>query len=94
MNFASAWNAQSAMALQRREAMLARIQALRALEQRSADKSAEARPVFEKRGQLLPRERVGLLLQRAQLRDPPAHGLGALLRLRPLRVPGGYEVQD
>jgi geranyl-CoA carboxylase beta subunit len=47
---------------QRREAMLARIAQLRALEQRSADKSAEARPVFDKRGQLLPRERVALLL--------------------------------
>lgn len=47
---------------QRREAMLARIAQLRALEQRAADKSAEARPVFDKRGQLLPRERVALLL--------------------------------
>ena len=62
MNFASAWNPQAATAQQRREAMLARIAQLRALEQRAADKSAEARPVFDKRGQLLPRERVGLLL--------------------------------
>jgi geranyl-CoA carboxylase beta subunit len=46
----------------RREAMLARIAQLRALEQRAADKSAEAKPVFDKRGQLLPRERVALLL--------------------------------
>ncbi len=46
----------------RRDAMLARIAQLRALEQRAADKSAEARPVFDKRGQLLPRERVALLL--------------------------------
>jgi geranyl-CoA carboxylase beta subunit len=56
------WNPQSASARERREAMLARIGELRALEQRAADKSSEARPVFEQRGQLLPRERVGLLL--------------------------------
>ncbi|HVE54355.1 MAG TPA: carboxyl transferase domain-containing protein, partial [Ramlibacter sp.] len=62
MNFRSAWNAQAAAARQRREAMLARVRALRALEQRAAEKSAQARAVFEKRGQLLPRERVGLLL--------------------------------
>ncbi|TWO70511.1 acyl-CoA carboxylase subunit beta [Caenimonas sedimenti] len=47
---------------ERRDAMLGRIAQLRALEQRSADKSAEAKPVFDKRGQLLPRERVALLL--------------------------------
>ena len=62
MNFRSAWNVQGSVAQQRRDAMLQRIGQLRALEQRAADKSAEARPVFEKRGQLLPRERVGLLL--------------------------------
>ena len=60
--FQPAWNAQSPVAQQRREAMLARVRALRALEQRATDRSAEARPVFDKRGQLLPRERVGLLL--------------------------------
>jgi geranyl-CoA carboxylase beta subunit len=60
--FASAWDPRSAAGQQRREAMLARIGQLRALEQRAADKSAQARPVFEQRGQLLPRERVGLLL--------------------------------
>ena len=42
--------------------MLARIAAWRALEQRSADASARALPVFERRGQLLPRQRVALLL--------------------------------
>ncbi|MBC5786351.1 acyl-CoA carboxylase subunit beta [Ramlibacter sp. USB13] len=62
MHFSSTWNPESAVAQQRREAMLARVRALRALEQRAADRSAEARAVFEKRGQLLPRERVGLLL--------------------------------
>jgi geranyl-CoA carboxylase beta subunit len=58
----SAWNADGAVALQRREAMLARIAALRALEERSAVASARSRPAFDKRGQLLPRERVALLL--------------------------------
>jgi geranyl-CoA carboxylase beta subunit len=62
MSFASTWNTRSEIAQQRREAMLARITALRALERRAEEKSAEARPVFERRGQLLPRERVGLLL--------------------------------
>jgi geranyl-CoA carboxylase beta subunit len=60
--FQSAWNAQGAVALQRREAMLARIAALRALEERASLASARSKPVFDKRGQLLPRERVALLL--------------------------------
>ncbi|MDB5871092.1 MAG: acyl-CoA carboxylase subunit beta [Ramlibacter sp.] len=60
--YASTWNAQSALALQRREAMLARIAQLRALEERAAAASAKSKPVFDKRGQLLPRERVALLL--------------------------------
>jgi geranyl-CoA carboxylase beta subunit len=60
--FASSWNAQGAVAQQRREAMLARIVQLRAIEERAAAASAKSRPVFDKRGQLLPRERVALLL--------------------------------
>ncbi|MBA4328634.1 MAG: acetyl-CoA carboxylase carboxyltransferase subunit [Polaromonas sp.] len=60
--FQSAWNAESSVALQRRDAMLARIAALRALEDRAAQASAQSKPVFDKRGQLLPRERVALLL--------------------------------
>ncbi|MDW5443984.1 acyl-CoA carboxylase subunit beta [Polaromonas sp. SM01] len=60
--FQSAWNAQGTVAVQRREAMLARIAALRALEARAAQASAKSKPVFDKRGQLLPRERVALLL--------------------------------
>ena len=39
-----------------------RIGQLRALEERAAAASAKSRPVFDKRGQLLPRERVALLL--------------------------------
>lgn len=60
--FQSAWNAQGAVALQRRATMLTRIDALRALEARAAQASAKSKPVFDKRGQLLPRERVALLL--------------------------------
>jgi geranyl-CoA carboxylase beta subunit len=60
--YASSWNAQGAIAQQRREAMLARIAQLRALEDRAAATSARSKPVFDKRGQLLPRERVALLL--------------------------------
>ncbi len=60
--FASSWNARGAEALKRRDAMLARIAQLRALEDRAAQASALSKPVFDKRGQLLPRERVALLL--------------------------------
>jgi len=62
MNFSSSFNPHSEQAQQRREAMLARITQLRALEDRAAQASAKSRPVFDKRGQLLPRERIGLLL--------------------------------
>jgi geranyl-CoA carboxylase beta subunit len=60
--FESTFNPQSPHAQQRREAMLARIAQLRALEDRAAQASAKSKPVFDKRGQLLPRERVALLL--------------------------------
>ncbi|MEP6824382.1 MAG: carboxyl transferase domain-containing protein, partial [Ramlibacter sp.] len=60
--YASSWNAQGALAQQRRAVMLARIDQWRALEERAAAASARSRPVFDRRGQLLPRERVGLLL--------------------------------
>ena len=45
-----------------RDTMLALIAQLRALEARAAAKSAEAKALFDKRGQLLPRERVARLL--------------------------------
>ena len=45
-----------------REGMLALIRRVRACEQRSVAKSAASRERFEKRSQLLPRERVSLLL--------------------------------
>ncbi|HYF42639.1 MAG TPA: carboxyl transferase domain-containing protein, partial [Ramlibacter sp.] len=60
--FSSSWNAQSEAARARAEAMLARIAQLRALEERAAAASARSKPVFDKRGQLLPRERVALLV--------------------------------
>jgi geranyl-CoA carboxylase beta subunit len=60
--YPSSWNAQSALAQQRRGAMLARIEQLRSLEERASAASARSKPVFDKRGQLLPRERVALLL--------------------------------
>ena len=60
--YQSSWNAQGPLAANRRAAMLDRIGQLRALEQRSTAASAASRPVFDKRGQLLPRERVALLL--------------------------------
>jgi geranyl-CoA carboxylase beta subunit len=60
--FESAFNAQSEAAQQRRAAMLERIAQLRALEDRAAQASAKSKPVFDKRGQLLPRERIALLL--------------------------------
>jgi geranyl-CoA carboxylase beta subunit len=62
MSFESAFNPHSEQAAQRRDAMLARIAQLRALEDRAAQASAKSAPVFHKRGQLLPRERIGLLL--------------------------------
>ncbi|HMA07312.1 MAG TPA: carboxyl transferase domain-containing protein, partial [Ramlibacter sp.] len=58
----SSWNAQGALSQQRREATLARIAQLRALEERAAAASARSKAVFDKRGQLLPRDRVALLL--------------------------------
>ncbi|MEK1909436.1 MAG: geranyl-CoA carboxylase subunit beta [Pseudomonas chlororaphis] len=47
---------------QNREAMLAGIAQIRQLEQNLLAKAAEAKAKFEKRGQLLPRERLNLLL--------------------------------
>jgi geranyl-CoA carboxylase beta subunit len=60
--YPSSWNAQGPVAQQRRDAMLARIAQLRDLEERAAAASARSKPMFDKRGQLLPRERVALLL--------------------------------
>ncbi|MDR7150840.1 geranyl-CoA carboxylase beta subunit [Hydrogenophaga palleronii] len=69
MSFSTAFNPHTEAAQQRRAAMLDRIAELRALEDRAATKSAQSKPVFDKRGQLLPRERIALLL------DPGARWL-------------------
>ena len=45
-----------------REAMLAAVSGFREIEQKLLDKAAEAQAKFDKRGQLLPRERLNLLL--------------------------------
>jgi geranyl-CoA carboxylase beta subunit len=45
-----------------RKRMLELVSALRDLEKRTRDKSGEAKPLFDKRGQLLPRERIARLL--------------------------------
>ena len=42
--------------------MLSLIETLRGLEARAREKSAQAKPLFDRRGQLLPRERVARLL--------------------------------
>ena len=47
---------------QNRASLLAMVAELRSFEARARDKSNAARPLFEKRGQLLPRERLGRLL--------------------------------
>ncbi len=62
MSFESTFNPHSEQAAQRRTAMLERIALLRTLEDRAAQTSAQSAPVFHKRGQLLPRERIGLLV--------------------------------
>jgi geranyl-CoA carboxylase beta subunit len=89
--WASSWNAQGAVAQQRRGAMLARIAQLRALEERSAAASAKSKPVFDKRGQLLPRERVALLLDPGRPFLPLATlaGFGHDTKQLDESVPGG-----
>ncbi|WP_085725022.1 geranyl-CoA carboxylase subunit beta [Pseudomonas sp. R37(2017)] len=66
---------------QNRAAMLNAIEQVRVLEQNLLNKAAEAKPRFEKRGQLLPRERLDLLL------DPGA----PFLELASL---AGYKLHD
>src|SRR5512142_3191915 len=52
----------SAAFQENRAAMLAQIEAFRALERKIDDAAEKARPAFQKRGQLLPRERLDRLL--------------------------------
>ena len=62
MGFSSRFNPASPDAQKRRAALTDRLAALRALEDRAAAASARSLPQFDKRGQLLPRQRVALLL--------------------------------
>ena len=48
-----------------RSHMLRLLGEVRALEQRTRDRSAQSKPLFDKRGQLLPRDRIALLLDPA-----------------------------
>jgi geranyl-CoA carboxylase beta subunit len=72
---------QSQAYAENRQAMLAGIEQIRQLERKLLDKAAEAKPKFDKRGQLLPRERLNLLL------DPGA----PFLELASL---AGYKLHD
>ena len=89
--FESRWNATSAQAQARRAVMLERIAAWRELEQRAEAKSGAAAARFARRGQLLPRERVALLLDRGTPWLPLAALAGYLRDVPdPARsVPGG-----
>lgn len=60
--FTSRFNAAAPQAQQRRAAMLSRIAALEELQDRAEAASKRAQAQFDKRGQLLPRQRVALLL--------------------------------
>ncbi len=71
----------SALFSERRDGMLALVEQLRALEARAAAASARAKPLFDKRGQLLPRERLARLL------DPGAPWLE-------LSTMAGYTLDD
>ena len=89
--FESNWNPHSEQAHERAEAMLQRIAQLRAIEGRADQTSSKSRPVFEKRGQLLPRERLALLLDPGAVFLPLCSLAGYLQDTRdPERsVPGG-----
>ncbi len=75
--FASRFNGQSRATAERKAALLARIAQWQALEERAARASLRSLPAFERRGQLLPRQRIALLL------DPGAPWL-------PLSALAGY----
>jgi len=89
--FDSNWNGAGSLAQQRYSDMKTRIAQLRALEERAAQASSKSKPVFDKRGQLLPRERVGLLLDPGRPYLPLCSLAGfAQDHKDPLRsVPGG-----
>ena len=77
-----------------RDHMLRMLHEVRALEQRTRDRSAASRPMFEKRGQLLPRERLALLIDPGssyfELSTMAGHGLD---QADPAKsIPGGGSI--
>jgi geranyl-CoA carboxylase beta subunit len=74
-----------------RDGMLALIERVRTYQRRAVEKSAESRARFEKRGQLLPRERLSLLLDPGTsfLELSPLAGLGLDSPDLDKSVPGG-----
>ena len=74
-----------------RDGMLALIERVRTYQRRAVEKSAESRVRFEKRGQLLPRERLSLLLDPGTpfLELSPLAGLGLDNPDLDKSVPGG-----
>src|SRR3954451_22874551 len=89
--FESSWNTDGEGARTRGAARLQRIAQLRALEDRAATASAKSKPVFDKRGQLLPRQRVALLLDPGKPYLPLCSLAGFLHDTKDadLSVPGG-----
>ena len=89
--FSSRFNPGTAQAQERRAAQLVRLQALRALEDRAASASARAQAQFDRRGQLLPRQRVALLLDAGAPWLPLANLAGYLQDAKDPEqsVPGG-----
>ncbi len=61
-SFQPSFNTSSPTALARATAMRAKVESLRALEARATYESSKSRATFDKRGQLLPRDRVALLI--------------------------------
>jgi geranyl-CoA carboxylase beta subunit len=90
-SFTSSWNPAGEAAAQRRAAMLERLAQMRALEERAAAASAKSKPVFDKRGQLLPRERVALLVDAGTPYLPLSSLAGWLQDTKDIEqsVPGG-----
>ena len=64
-HFESAVQPHSALFQAHRAHMQRQLSEVRALEQRTRERSAQAKSLFDKRGQLLPRERIALLLDPA-----------------------------
>lgn len=89
--YESRWNGRSKTALERRASMLARLEQGRALEQRALDRSLRASAAFERRGQIMPRQRVALLLDAGRPWLPlcPLAGYGVDTPDLEKSIPGG-----